>query len=328
MKSAPFLSVKNLSKTYVSRGKSLRILDGIAFDIAHGEVVGLVGESGSGKTTIGRAVLRLIEPDPGASVRLEGTELTGLDAAGLRALRPRMQYIFQDPYASLSPRMTVGEILIEGLAIQKKGDRSSRLEAARVALASVDLPSDSVDRYAHEFSGGQRQRIGIARALTMNPDFMVADEPVSALDVSIQAQVINLLRTLQRRLNLTMLFISHDLAVVEYIADRVIVLYLGRIMEIAPSAALYARPRHPYTAALLSAIPSSDPDVRAKRQILVGDIPSLADPPSGCVFRTRCPLALPGCAKTPPPLREAAPGHFSACIRDDFTGATAPQTES
>jgi peptide/nickel transport system ATP-binding protein len=328
MTGTPFLSVSNLSKTFVARGSPLRVLENIGFEVARGEVVGLVGESGSGKTTIGRCILRLIEPDAGASVRLDGAELTTLGAAALRAVRPRMQYIFQDPYASLSPRMTVGEILSEGLAIQKKGDGASRMQAARAALASVDLPPDAVDRYAHEFSGGQRQRIGIARALTLQPDLIVADEPVSALDVSIQAQVINLLRALQQRLGLTMLFISHDLAVVEYIADRVIVLYLGRIMEIAPSAALYARPRHPYSAALISAIPSPDPDIRRQRQVLAGDIPSLADPPSGCVFRTRCPLAMADCAGARPPLREIAPGHFSACIRDDFTGAAAPSAVS
>jgi peptide/nickel transport system ATP-binding protein len=328
MTGAPFLSVSNLSKTFVARGSPLRVLENIGFEVARGEVVGLVGESGSGKTTIGRCILRLIEPDAGASVRLDGAELTTLGAAALRAVRPRMQYIFQDPYASLSPRMTVGQILSEGLAIQKKGDSASRMQSARAALASVDLPPDAVDRYAHEFSGGQRQRIGIARALTLQPDLIVADEPVSALDVSIQAQVINLLRALQQRLGLTMLFISHDLAVVEYIADRVIVLYLGRIMEIAPSAALYARPRHPYSAALLSAIPSPDPDIRRQRQVLAGDIPSLADPPSGCVFRTRCPLATAKCAGARPPLREIAPGHFSACIRDDFTGAAAPSAVS
>jgi peptide/nickel transport system ATP-binding protein len=228
-----------------------------------------------------------------------------------------MQYIFQDPYASLSPRMTIGEILTEGLKIQRIGSRAERLERARKALEQVELPPDAINRYAHEFSGGQRQRIGIARALTLAPDFIVADEPVSALDVSIQAQVVNLLRDLQQRLGLTMLFISHDLAVVEYICDRVIVLYLGRIMEIATSEDLYARPRHPYTQALMSAIPSPDPDAQRTREILKGDIPSPANPPSGCVFRTRCPKALPACATAMPPLREVAPGHVKACIRDD-----------
>lgn len=315
--SEPLLSVRDLSKHYTSRGARLNILQGISFDIGKGEVVGLVGESGSGKTTIGRSVLRLVEPSSG-SVRFDGKELTDLSASALRQQRPRMQYIFQDPFASLSPRMTIGEILTEGLKIQGIGSARDRLERAQAALAQVELPADAINRYAHEFSGGQRQRIGIARALTLSPEFIVADEPVSALDVSIQAQVINLLRELQQRLGLTMLFISHDLAVVEYICDRVIVLYLGRIMEIAPSADLYARPQHPYTRALLSAIPSPDPDARRDRQILKGDIPSPANPPSGCVFRTRCPSALDACAATVPQLREVAPGQYKACIRDDL----------
>jgi peptide/nickel transport system ATP-binding protein len=315
--SEPLLSVRDLSKHYTSRGTRLNILQGISFDIGKGEVVGLVGESGSGKTTIGRSVLRLVEPSSG-SIRFDGKELTDLSASALRRQRPRMQYIFQDPFASLSPRMTIGEILTEGLKIQGIGSARERLERAQAALTQVELPADAINRYAHEFSGGQRQRIGIARALTLSPEFIVADEPVSALDVSIQAQVINLLRELQQRLGLTMLFISHDLAVVEYICDRVIVLYLGRIMEIAPSADLYARPQHPYTRALLSAIPSPDPDARRDRQILKGDIPSPANPPSGCVFRTRCPSALDACADAVPQLREVAPGQFKACIRDDL----------
>ncbi|WP_412065226.1 ABC transporter ATP-binding protein [Rhizobium sp. SYY.PMSO] len=311
------VSVRDLAKDYVSRGTKLAILRDISFDIGKGEVVGLVGESGSGKTTIGRSILRLVEPSSG-SVRFDGTEMTKLGAGDLRRMRPRMQYIFQDPFASLSPRMTIGEILTEGLKIQRIGNRLERLDRATAALEQVDLPADAINRYAHEFSGGQRQRIGIARALALGPEFLVADEPVSALDVSIQAQVINLLRGLQQRLALTMLFISHDLAVVEYLCDRVIVLYLGRIMEVAASADLYARPRHPYTRALLSAIPSPDPDVRRDRQILTGDIPSVANPPSGCVFRTRCPYALDACAAAVPPLREVAPGQFKACIRDDL----------
>ncbi len=316
MTEAPLLSVRGLAKHYQTRGATLQILENISFDIAKGEVVGLVGESGSGKTTIGRSVLRLIEPSAGAVV-FDGADLTKLSGGEMRRRRPRMQYIFQDPYASLSPRMTIGEILTEGLKIQRIGSRAERLERARKALEQVELPPDAINRYAHEFSGGQRQRIGIARALTLAPDFIVADEPVSALDVSIQAQVVNLLRDLQQRLGLTMLFISHDLAVVEYICDRVIVLYLGRIMEIATSEDLYARPRHPYTQALMSAIPSPDPDAQRTREILKGDIPSPANPPSGCVFRTRCPKALPACATAVPPLRKVAPGHVKACIRDD-----------
>ncbi|QOF72484.1 ABC transporter ATP-binding protein [Aminobacter sp. SR38] len=313
----PLLSVRGLAKHYQTRGATLKILEDISFDVARGEVVGLVGESGSGKTTIGRSVLRLIEPTAG-EVRFDGTDITRLSNGEMRRRRPRMQYIFQDPYASLSPRMTIGEILTEGLKIQGIGTRAERLERAKKALEQVELPADAIHRYAHEFSGGQRQRIGIARALTLAPEFIVADEPVSALDVSIQAQVINLLRDLQQRLGLTMLFISHDLAVVEYICDRVIVLYLGRIMEIAASEDLYARPEHPYTRALMSAIPSPDPEAKREREILKGDIPSPANPPSGCVFRTRCPNALDACAATRPELREVRPGHFKACIRDDL----------
>jgi peptide/nickel transport system ATP-binding protein len=315
----PLLSVRNLAKHYTARGARTSVLQDISFDIGKGEVVGLVGESGSGKTTIGRSMLRLIEPSAG-SIRFDGTDLTTLSASAMRRVRPRMQYIFQDPFASLSPRMTIGEILTEGLTIQGIGTSKERLDRARAALEQVDLPADAIHRYAHEFSGGQRQRIGIARALTLAPDFLVADEPVSALDVSIQAQVINLLRDLQQRLGLTMLFISHDLAVVEYICDRIIVLYLGRIMEIAPSSELYISPQHPYTRALLSAIPSPDPDARRDRQILKGDIPSPANPPSGCVFRTRCPNALPTCADAVPRLREVSADHFKACIRDDLAG--------
>jgi peptide/nickel transport system ATP-binding protein len=216
--------------------------------------------------------------------------------------------------------MTVGQILTEGLEIQRVGTRQERIQRAKAALAAVDLPADAFDRYAHEFSGGQRQRIGIARALALEPQLIVADEPVSALDVSIQAQIVNLLRDLQIRLGLTMLFISHDLAVVEYICDTVIVLYLGRIMEVAPSETLYADPRHPYTRALLSAIPDPDPAQSRARQILKGDIPSPANPPSGCVFRTRCPYAIDQCAAVVPPLEEVSPGHFKACIRHEVSG--------
>ncbi|MGV1940998.1 ABC transporter ATP-binding protein [Agrobacterium sp. 22-211-1] len=313
----PVLSVRGLAKHYQTRNGTLKILENISFDISKSEVVGLVGESGSGKTTIGRSVLRLIEPSAG-EVCFDGTDLTRLSPREMRRQRPRMQYIFQDPYASLSPRMTIGEILTEGLSIQKIGTKAERLLRARKALEQVELPQDAMNRYAHEFSGGQRQRIGIARALTLAPDFIVADEPVSALDVSIQAQVVNLLRDLQQELGLTMLFISHDLAVVEYICDRVIVLYLGRIMEIASTEALYATPQHPYTQALMSAIPSPDRGAKSERQLLKGDIPSPANPPSGCVFRTRCPKAIGACAATVPLLREVTAGHFKACIRDDL----------
>ncbi|MGF6232623.1 peptide/nickel transport system ATP-binding protein [Inquilinus ginsengisoli] len=318
----PLLAVRGLAKHFgpgtFGRGPLVRALDDINFDVGRGEVVGLVGESGSGKTTIGRSVLRLIEPTAGEVV-FDGQDLIKLSGAAMRRQRRRMQYIFQDPFASLSPRMTIGEILTEGLAIQGIGTGSERLAKARAALEAVELPADAVERYAHEFSGGQRQRIGIARALVLEPEFLVADEPVSALDVSVQAQIVNLLRDLQLRLGLTMLFISHDLAVVEYICDRVIVLYLGRIMEIAPSERLYAAPKHPYTRALLSAIPEPDPDRPRQRQILKGDIPSPANPPSGCVFRTRCPHAVEACAREVPKLEEVEPGHFKACIRQDVS---------
>ncbi|GLS79290.1 ABC transporter ATP-binding protein [Paracoccus marinus] len=319
MTEQPFLSVSNLTKHFggsgFSRAPVVRAVEDVSFDVPRGKVVGLVGESGSGKTTIGRSVLRLIDPTSG-TVRLDGVDLTAMSARDLRRQRAKMQYIFQDPFASLSPRMTIGQILMEGLGIQGTGTRRDREDRARAALKAVELPADAFDRYAHEFSGGQRQRIGIARALALEPQLIVADEPVSALDVSIQAQIVNLLRDLQTRLGLTMLFISHDLAVVEYICDTVIVLYLGRIMEIAPAAELYANPRHPYTRALLSAIPEPVPGRASRRQILTGDIPSPSNPPSGCVFRTRCPHAIDACAQVVPPLEAVGRDHRSACIRN------------
>jgi peptide/nickel transport system ATP-binding protein len=311
------LSVRGLTKQFGHGAQALRIVHDISFDVARGEVLGLVGESGSGKTTIARAALRLIEPSSG-QILFEGRDIMQLGTGALKRLRSRMQYVFQDPYASLSPRMNVGEILTEGLRIQGIGPQAERMRRAREALAQVELPEEALQRYAHEFSGGQRQRIGIARALALGSSLLVADEPVSALDVSIQAQVINLLRGLQRRLGLSMLFISHDLAVVEYLCDRVIVLYLGRIMEMAPTAALYAQPAHPYTQALLAAVPNPDPTQRGTRRLLQGEVPSVSAPPSGCVFRTRCPAALPRCAAEVPALREIAPGHWKACLRDDL----------
>lgn len=320
MNTQPFLEVKGLTKHFkpaaFQSGPVVRALDDISFSVPRGKVVGLVGESGSGKTTIGRSVLRLIEPTSGA-VLVDGEDITKLSPVAMRYAQRRMQYIFQDPFASLSPRMTIGQILMEGLDIQRAGTRAERIAGAHAALKAVELPEDVFERYAHEFSGGQRQRIGIARALALKPEFIVADEPVSALDVSIQAQIVNLLRDLQLRLGLTMLFISHDLAVVEYICDTVIVLYLGRIMEIAPAETLYASPRHPYTRALLSAIPSPDPAAPRQRQLLKGDIPSPANPPSGCVFRTRCPHAIDACAQVVPPLEMVGTEHLKACIRND-----------
>jgi peptide/nickel transport system ATP-binding protein len=285
----------------------------ISFDIGSGEVVGLVGESGSGKTTAGQALLRLVEPT-GGKVRFDGIDLGALDRTGLRELRRRMQIIFQDPFASLNPRMTIEQIVGEAFAIHKLGRGSERRARIAELLRSVGLSPDYMRRYPHEFSGGQRQRIGIARALAVRPQFIVADEPVSALDVSIQAQVVNLLEDLKRQLGLTLLFIAHDLGVVEYLCDRVIVMYLGRIMELAPARQLYVRPIHPYTEALLSGVPIPDPAVERQRIILEGEIPSPIDPPSGCVFRTRCRLATAECAKVVPALKEVAPGHFSACI--------------
>ncbi len=312
------LAVEALSKRFPVRGQGVvHAVQDVSFTVAAGEVLGLVGESGSGKTTLGRLALRLIEPS-GGRILFEGADLLAMRAHRLRATRRHMQIIFQDPFASLNPTMTVGAIVGEGLAIH--GIAGGRARTARVAelLARVGMPGSAMDRYPHEFSGGQRQRIGIARALSVAPRFVVADEPVSALDVSVQAQVVNLLQDLQRQFGLGMLFIAHDLAVVEHIADRVMVMYMGRVMEIASSRALYATPRHPYTIALLSAAPVPDPLVRRERVILSGDIPSPLSPPSGCVFRTRCPAALPDCAGTVPALREVAPGHAKACIRDDI----------
>ena len=298
------------------KGQHVRAVEDVSFSLKRGEVVGLVGESGSGKTTVGRSILRLTEPTAG-SVRFAGTDILKLSRAAFQAYRREMQIVFQDPYASLNPRMTVGEIVGEALTIH--GLARGRQRPGRIAelLRRVGLRPDAITRYPHEFSGGQRQRIGIARALAVEPSFIVADEPVSALDVSIQAQVVNLIQDLQRDLGLTMLFIAHDLSVVEYLCDRVIVMYLGRIMESAPARSLYTAPRHPYTRALLSAAPVPGPTVRRERILLQGDIPSPISPPSGCVFRTRCPHAVPDCAAVVPPLREVAPGHVKACIRDD-----------
>ena len=257
-------------------------------------------------------VLRLEEATAGR-VTFDGTELTTLSKAEMRRFRKRMQIIFQDPYASLNPREKVGTVLLHALAVHRIGARETRMDRAVELLKQVGLSGEQLDRFPHEFSGGQRQRVGIARALAVNPDFIVADEPVSALDVSIQAQVINLLSDLQERLNLTLLFIAHDLAVVEHVCDRVAVMYLGRIMEIARSEDLYTGPNHPYTQALLSAVPLAQPNRRRKRVVLAGDIPSAIDPPSGCVFRTRCPKAQEICAQAVPELKEVGPDHYSAC---------------
>jgi len=317
---APLLQVENLRKYFPILGGVLRrvvnnvkAVDDISFEIGAGEVVGLVGESGSGKTTVGRTILRL-EKATGGAVRFRGADVMAMGPAELRSYRKRMQIIFQDPYASLNPREKVREVLTHPLRLHRIGHASEHEDRAAALLEKVGLSRDHLDRFPHEFSGGQRQRIGIARALAVEPAFIVADEPVSALDVSIQAQVINLLEDLKDDLDLTMLFIAHDLGVVEHICDRVIVMYLGRVMEIAPAADLYARPNHPYTAALLSAVPIPEPGRRRERVVLKGDIPSPINPPSGCVFRTRCPLATAECAKVVPELRKVGEGHLSACI--------------
>jgi oligopeptide/dipeptide ABC transporter ATP-binding protein len=313
----PLLEVTGLTKQFPTGAGLVKAVDDVGFAMARGEVLGLVGESGSGKTTTGRAILRLIEPTAGRIV-FDGADITHLDRTALRAYRRRMQIIFQDPYASLNPRRKVRDVIGEALVIHGIGTRADRRDRIAALLQRVGLPADAMERFPHEFSGGQRQRIGIARALAVEPDFIVADEPVSALDVSVQAQVVNLLQDLQAELGLTVLFIAHDLAVVQYISDRIAVLYLGRVMEIATSEQLYSRPRHPYTEALLASAPIPDPTRRSHRTPLQGDIPSPLDPPSGCVFRTRCPHAIAECATRVPPLVEVVPGHLKACIRDDI----------
>jgi oligopeptide/dipeptide ABC transporter ATP-binding protein len=298
--------------------ETVKAVDGVTFSMRPGEVLGLVGESGSGKTTVGRAVLRLI-PATGGTVRFRGRDITNLSRRTLRPIRPEMQLVFQDPFASLNPRMTIGRIIATPLLIHRPQlSRAERRQQVAAALEMVGLSPNMADRYPHEYSGGQRQRVGIARALILRPGLLVADEPVSALDVSIQAQVVNLLRELRARLGLSVLFIAHDLAVVGNISDMVAVMYLGRLVELAPTEALFRSPRHPYTEALLSAAPEPDPDLPRRRIVLAGDPPSAIHPPSGCRFRTRCRYAEPACADAPPPLREVSAGHFSACRRNEL----------
>jgi peptide/nickel transport system ATP-binding protein len=314
----PLLEVRHLKKYFGKPERPVRAVDDVSFTIHAGETLGLVGESGSGKSTIGRTVLRLVERSAG-EVRYRGEDIGALGAEPMRRLRRKLQIIFQDPYASLNPKMRIGATLGEALATHGlacgRGERDKRIAAL---LELVGLRAEHASRFPHEFSGGQRQRIGIARALAVEPEFIVADEPLSALDVSIQAQVINLLAELRERLALTMLFISHDLDVVEYLCDRVVVLYLGKVMEVARTEDLFARALHPYTRALLAASPKPDPTVKTAHVPLAGDIPSPIAPPSGCVFRTRCPHAIEACAERVPALEEVEPGRWAACIRKEI----------
>ena len=320
----PLVRVRDLVKHFPIRGGFLQrvvgmvqAVDGVSFDIQRGETLGLVGESGCGKTTVGRLVLRLIEPTAG-SIEFDGTELTTLTGAALKPFRRRMQIIFQDPYASLDPRTPIGDSIGEGLRIHDLGTDAERREKVRKMMDLVGLAQYHARRYPHEFSGGQRQRIGIARALVLEPDLIVCDEPVSALDVSIQAQVLNLLKQLQRELGLTYVFVAHNMGVVEHISDRVAVMYLGRIAELADRRELFRKQEHPYTQALMSAIPVPNPELRRQRVILKGDVPSPVNPPTGCRFHPRCPLReqldSPAiCAETVPPLIELGGGHLCAC---------------
>jgi oligopeptide/dipeptide ABC transporter ATP-binding protein len=326
----PLLSVRGLVKHFPVRKGLLRrtvgqvhAVDGISFDIAEGETFGLVGESGCGKSTAGKAILKLIDPTAG-EIRIRGERIDGLSRGEMRPYRRQLQVVFQDPYSSLNPRLKIRDIIGEPLV--NYGVTSGRELTARVAelALKVGLREDALDRYPHEFSGGQRQRIGIARALALHPSLIICDEPVSALDVSVQAQVINLLGDLQREFGLSYLFVAHDLAVVEHISHRIAVMDLGKIVEIADKRALFTRPQHPYTEALLSAVPVPDPEAARKRIILKGDVPSPINPPSGCRFHTRCPYAFARCSQEEPEMREVLPGHHVAChLRDVQTAAIA-----
>jgi oligopeptide transport system ATP-binding protein len=310
----PLLEIKDLKKYFRVGRKDLKAVDGISLEINKGETFGLVGESGCGKSTAGRVLVRLYEPS-GGEVLFEGKNIHEAKGNEGKALNRKMQMVFQDPQASLNPRMVVGDIIAEGIDIHGLAEgKKERLDRVHELLETVGLSREHAHRYPHEFSGGQRQRIGVARALAVDPDFIVADEPVSALDVSIQAQVINLMKKLQRERNLTYLFISHDLSVVKYISDRVGVMYLGAMVEMAPSEELYSNPLHPYTQALLSAVPVPDPDVELEREriVLQGDVPSPVNPPSGCRFRTRCPYATEACGHDKPVWREISPEHWVA----------------
>jgi oligopeptide/dipeptide ABC transporter ATP-binding protein len=315
------IRVDNLVKYFPVRGGLLQrvvaqvqAVDDVSFFVRRGETLGLVGESGCGKTTVGRTIMRLIEPT-GGSVKFEDTDVFALRGKDMKNMRRRMQIIFQDPYASLDPRVPIGESISEGLKIHGIGTPRERFELMIDTLRKVGMEDYHARRYPHEFSGGQRQRIGIARALALRPDFIVADEPVSALDVSIQAQVLNILKDLQREFNLTYLFIAHNLSVVEHISDRVAVMYLGKMVEMSPREELYSNPLHPYTQALLSAIPIPDPTIHRERIILQGDVPSPLNPPSGCRFHPRCPVAMDHCSVEEPVFKEVLPDHWVACWR-------------
>lgn len=313
--SDPILEVKNLKKHFdVGSGKLLKAVDGINFAIKRGETFGLVGESGCGKSTAGRTIIRLYEATSG-EVIFNGENIYKLRGDKLKAFNRSMQMVFQDPYASLNPRMTIENIIGEGIDIHGLASGKERKERIYKLLRDVGLNEEHAGRFPHEFSGGQRQRIGIARALAIEPQFIIADEPISALDVSVQAQVVNLFKKLQRERGLTYLFIAHDLAMVKHISDRIGVMYLGKMMEVTTSEQLYSKPLHPYTESLLSAIPIPDPEVERKREriILQGEVPSPLNPPSGCPFRTRCPKAMTVCAESMPDMKEVEPGHFTAC---------------
>lgn len=321
--SEDLIVVKNLKKYFpIKKGLfsktvgNVKAVDDVSFTIKKGETLGLVGESGCGKSTLGRTILRLLEPS-GGSVIFNGTDIASLSKSELRKIRREIQIIFQDPYSSLNPRMTVGSMLTEILKLHDFGDTNAIKRRIDELLVRVGLSEQHATRYPHEFSGGQRQRIGIARALSVEPKFIICDEPVSALDVSIQAQIINLLMDLQKEFNLTYLFIAHDLSVVEHISNRVAVMYLGKIVELAEYKTLYANPTHPYTKALLSAVPIADPDRKSERIILTGDVPSPANTPSGCYFHPRCPSVKPECKITIPELREKETEHFNSCILEN-----------
>ena len=315
----PLLEVTDLKKYYPVGGgwfsptRYVEALDGVSFTLDRGETLGLVGESGCGKSTMARALMRLEEPTAG-KILLNGVDLCALHGEKLRKMRGHFQMIFQDPYASLNPRMSIFSVLDEALRLHTDLDAAGRAARIRDLMVMVGLNPDHVQRHPHQFSGGQRQRIGIARALAVNPEFIVADEPVSALDVSVQAQIVNLLQEIQEKTGVAFLFIAHDLAVVEHISKRIMVMYLGKIVESAPAAELCAEPRHPYTKTLLSAVPSVNTERRKERIILTGDVPSPLDPPKGCRFHTRCPYATAQCAQEVPPMREVSPGHYCACF--------------